>query len=98
MKEMKHKNWVVEHIYDYLGSITHAEPRTKRMDWKILYGSKSWPLQKKHQGKLTAAKMKHQLSIAGKTKLNRIRNIEIRELQENRIRKEVEKKGVWTNA
>lgn len=59
----------------------------------ILYASESWPIQKKQEDKLIAAEMKHLRRITGKTKFDRIRNVQIREeLHQKPINKQLETK------
>lgn len=45
----------------------------------MLYASERWSIEKKQEDKLTEAKMKHIRRIAEVTKLDRVRNIQIRE-------------------
>ena len=59
----------------------------------LTYASESWTMNTKHQSQIQAAEMRYLRRTAGKTKLDRVRNINIREeLKQTPLTRDIENK------
>lgn len=59
----------------------------------LLYGAETWAMMDKHKSRVTASEMKYLRKVVGKTKRDRVRNINIRnELQQAPVVEQIERK------